>query len=100
MGMGVGVVAAMAWECNDKEDLVAIDAHGLFPRSTTWIGFGRDTVLRSYMLEFAELLAPHLSLDITRKIGELETQAEVDHLLAPIALPVRGGCNEEFGSAA
>ncbi len=100
MGMGVGVVAAMAWECNDKDDLVAIDAHGLFPQSTTWIGFRRDTVLRGYMLEFAELLAPHLSVDITRKIGELETQAEVDELLAPIALPVRGGCNEEFGSAA
>ena len=100
MGMGVGVVAAMAWECNDKEDLVALDAHGLFPQSTTWIGFRRDTVLRGYMLEFAELLAPHLSLEITRKIGDLETQAEVDALLAPIVLPVRGGCNEEFGSAA
>ena len=100
MGMGVGVVAAMAWECNDKDDLVAIDAHGLFPQSTTWIGFRRDTVLRSYMLEFAELLAPHLSLDITRKIVELETHAEVNALLEPIALPVRGGCNEEFGSAA
>jgi len=98
MGMGVGVVAAMAWECQDKDDLVAIDAHGLLPASTTWIGFRRDTVLRGYMVEFAELLAPHLSIDITRKIGDLETQEEVDELLKDIALPVRGGCNEEFAA--
>ncbi len=100
MGMGVGVVAAMSWECQDKDDLVAIDAHGLFPQSTTWIGFRRDTVLRGYMVDFAELLAPHLSGEVARKIAGMETQQEVDQLMESIALPVRGGCNEEFGSAA
>jgi len=100
MGMGVGVVAAMAWECNDKNDLVAIDAHGLFPQSTTWIGFRRDTVLRGYMADFAKLLAPHLSSEVIRKASNLETQEEVDELVADIPLPLRGGCNEEFGSAA
>jgi LysR family cys regulon transcriptional activator len=100
MGMGVGVVAAMSWECQDKDDLVAIDAHGLFPQSTTWIGFRRDTVLRGYMVDFAELLAPHLSGEVARKIAAMETQQEVDQLMESIALPVRGGCNEEFGSAA
>lgn len=98
MGMGVGVVAAMSWECQDKDDLVAIDAHGLFPQSTTWIGFRRDTVLRGYMVDFAELLAPHLSGEVARKIASLETQQEVDQLMESISLAVRGGCNEEFGS--
>jgi len=98
MGMGVGIVAAMAWECQDKKDLVALDAHGLFPTSTTWIGFRRDTVLRGYMAEFAKLLAPHLTADIIRKASELETQEEVDQLLDDQSLPLRGGCNEEFGA--
>lgn len=34
MGMGVGVVAGMAYECDDEKDLAAISAEGLFPRST------------------------------------------------------------------
>ena len=33
MGMGVGVLASMAYECKDQEDLKAIDAKGLFPGS-------------------------------------------------------------------
>ena len=41
-------------------DLVSIDASHLFPAHTTWIGFRRGMLLRKYMYEFAQLLAPHL----------------------------------------
>lgn len=97
MGMGVGVVAAMAWECQDKEDLVAINAEGLFPRVTTWIGYRRDSVLRGYMVDFAALLAPHLLPELTQRAANLETQAEVDSLFAEVSLLLRGGCDDEFG---
>jgi LysR family cys regulon transcriptional activator len=100
MGMGVGVVAAMAWECGDKNDLVAIDATGLFPRITTWIGFRRDSVLRSYMVDFAALFAPHLAPELVQRAASMESQADVDELLAGISLPLKGGCENEFGSAA
>ena len=99
MGMGVGVVAAMAWECQDKEDLVAINAEGLFPRVTTWIGYRRDSVLRGYMVDFAALFAPHLLPELTQRAANLETQAEVDSLFADVDLPLRGGCDDEFGEA-
>jgi len=98
MGMGVGIVAAMAWECQDKKDLVAIDAAGLFPRVKTWIGFRRDTVLRGYMVDFAGFFASHLTPELTQRAASLETQAEVDALFAQMRLPLRGGCNDEFGS--
>jgi LysR family cys regulon transcriptional activator len=100
MGMGVGVVAAMAWECDDKKDLVALDAEGLFPRVRTWIGFRRDTVLRGYMVDFAELFASHLSPELTQRAASIDNQDEVDELFADISLPLRGGCENEFGSAA
>ncbi|MDP6437293.1 MAG: HTH-type transcriptional regulator CysB [Gammaproteobacteria bacterium] len=100
MGMGVGVVAAMAWECQDKDDLVALDAVGLFPRVTTWIGFRRDSVLRGYMVDFASLFAPHLLPELTQRAASLESQAEVDALFDKTSLPLRGGCEDEFGSAA
>jgi LysR family cys regulon transcriptional activator len=94
MGMGVGVVAAMAYECSDEDDLVSLSAEGLFPRCTTWLGFGRDTVLRGYMIEFISLFAPHLTPELIRDLVDQETQAQVDEMLGGIALPVRGGCGE------
>ena len=100
MGMGVGVVAAMAWECRDKTDLVALNASGLFPRVTTWIGFKRDTVLRGYMVDFAELFASHLSPELTQQAASLESQADVDNLFEGGSLSLRGGCDDEFGSTA
>jgi len=99
MGMGVGVVAAMAWECQDKNDLVALDASGLFPRVRTWIGFRRDSVLRGYMVDFASLFAAHLSPELTQRAASLETQPEVDELFSLVQLPLRGGCDDEFGAA-
>ena len=100
MGMGVGVVAAMAYECTDEKDMKALDADGLFPRLTTWLGFRRDSVLRGYMVDFIGLFAPHLTPELIRDVGELETQAEVDKRCEEIALPIRGGCGDEIADAA
>src|SRR5690606_39579924 len=95
MGMGVGVIASMAFECKDAEDLVAIDAKGLFPQVTTWLGFPRDMVLRGFMVDFIHLFAPHYSPRLIREVAALQTQDEVDQLLKDIPLPVRGGCEQE-----
>src|SRR6056297_1443626 len=92
MGMGVGIVASMAHDCGD--DLVAIDAEGLFPRSTTWIGFRRDTVLRRYMSHFMELFAPHLTDALVQRCLTAADQPEVDAIFGDVDLPLRGGCGE------
>jgi LysR family cys regulon transcriptional activator len=92
MGMGVGVVASMAFDSADERDLVAIDAVGLFPRVTTWLGFRRDTVLRGYMVDFVALFAPQITPELVRKAASLPTQAEVDALFAGVKLPLRAGC--------
>ena len=91
MGMGVGVVASMAFERADEKDLVVLQAVGLFPRVTTWLGFRRDTVLRGYMVDFVSLFSPQLTADRVRRAAALATQAEVDALLADQALPLRAG---------
>jgi LysR family cys regulon transcriptional activator len=95
MGMGVGVIASMAFECADREDLVAIDASELFPRVTTWLGFPRDMVLRAYMVDFVHLFAPHYSPRLIRDAARAQSQEEVDELLRSIALPLKGGCEQE-----
>ena len=91
MGLGVGIVAAMAADCDD--DLAVIDARGLFPRSTTWIGFRRDVALKRYMVDFIELFAPHLTRERIERAASLPDQASVDALLADVELPVRSNCD-------
>lgn len=100
MGMGVGVVASMAYECGDQQDLRAIDAKGLFPQVTTWLGFPRDMVLRSFMVDFVHLLAPHYSTRLIRDAANLANQEQVDDLLRDLPLPVRGGCEDDSAAAA
>jgi LysR family cys regulon transcriptional activator len=100
MGMGVGVVASMAYECGDQQDLKAIDAKGLFPQVTTWLGFPRDMVLRSFMVDFVHLLAPHYSTRLIRDAANLVNQEQVDDLLRDLPLPVRGGCEDDAAAAA
>ena len=92
VGLGVGVIAPMAFECNDHNDLVALDLGDLFPQLTTWLGFRRDAVVRTYMADFAALVAPHLTARLIRQAHELENQSDVDQLLQNLELPERFGC--------
>ena len=100
MDMGVGVIASMAYECTDQEDLKAIDAKGLFPQVTTWLGFPKDMVLRSFMVDFIQLFAPHYSERLISDVANLETQEEIDELLSGMELPIRGGCDQDDAAAA
>ena len=100
MGLGVGIVASMAEDCEDQKDMTAIDAQGLFPRSTTWIGFRRDVVLRRYMLDFVQLFAPHITPEQLEKTRHVRTQADIDKLFRDANLPVRGGCSDDITAAA
>lgn len=95
MGMGVGVIASMAFECQDREDLVALDARGLFPKVTTWLGFPRDMVLRGFMVDFIHLFAPHYSPRLIREAAGLPSQEQIQELLTDIPMPLRGGCEQE-----
>jgi LysR family cys regulon transcriptional activator len=100
MGLGVGIVASMAEDCDDQNDLAAIDAEGLFPRSTTWIGFRKDIVLRRYMLDFVQLFAPHITAEQLEKTRSLRSQADIDELFSQAKIPMLGGCGDAIIEAA
>jgi LysR family cys regulon transcriptional activator len=89
LGLGVGIIAGMALESKDEEDLVSIDAAHLFPTHTTWAGFARDGLLRQYMYDFLQLLAPHLTRRLIDRAAACDTRQEVESLFAPLQLPVR-----------
>ncbi len=88
LGLGVGIVAHMAVAENDP-DLKVIDAGHLFAAHTTWIGFRRGTLLRKYMYEFAQLLAPHLDRRLIERAHRAGSAEEVRAMFADVTLPER-----------
>lgn len=60
MGLGIGIVASMAFDPEKDAPLAALDASHLFESSTTRIGIRRNAYLRGYVYAFIESFAPHL----------------------------------------
>jgi LysR family cys regulon transcriptional activator len=89
LGLGIGIVAQMAFDPVKDADLVAIDASHLFEASTTVIGCRRGTFLRGYMYEFVELFAPHLNREMIDLAFEKNNRAEMDALFQTLELPER-----------
>ncbi|SFD25373.1 HTH-type transcriptional regulator CysB [Pseudoalteromonas denitrificans] len=89
LGLGVGVVASMAVDKMADTDLVCINASHLFDASTTKIGFRKGTFLRTYMYDFIERFAPHLTKELVERASLLRNQDEVDTLFSNIKLPQR-----------
>jgi LysR family cys regulon transcriptional activator len=88
LGLGVGIVASMAMDPREDGDLVSIDASHLFPAHMTWAGFHQGALLRGYMYDFLQQLAPHLTRRLVDRAGNAASPADVDALFADVELPV------------
>ena len=64
LGLGVGIMASMAFDAKRDRQLRAIDAAHLFASSTTRLGIKRGAYLRRYAYDFIELFAPRLSREM------------------------------------
>ena len=64
LGMGIGIVAMMAYDPKRDSHLRAIDASHLFEPSTTRIGIRKNSYLRGYTYDFIEMFAPHLTRSV------------------------------------
>lgn len=88
LGVGIGIVASMAFDATKDTDLVSLDVSHLFAYSTTRIGFRRGAFLRHYMTDFMKMFAPHLSQELVERVLESNSQHEVDQLFAKLPIPV------------
>jgi LysR family cys regulon transcriptional activator len=87
LGLGVGIIAKMAYNEQLDSDLVALDASKLFKPSITKIGFRRGTFIRGFMYEFIESFAPHLSRHTVEEAYSCTSKLELDELFQDIQLP-------------
>jgi LysR family cys regulon transcriptional activator len=72
LGLGVGIIAEMAFDPMRDDALAGVPATHLFEGNTTRVAFRRDVWLRGYEYEFMELLAPQL----TRRMVEATQKGE------------------------
>lgn len=61
MGLGIGIVARMAFDPTADKNIGMMDAGHLFETATTRIGLRRNAYLRGYAYGFIERFAPHLT---------------------------------------
>lgn len=61
LGLGVGIVSEMAYLDPLDQDLIRLEARHLFEQSTARIMIRRESHLRDFILDFIQILAPHLS---------------------------------------
>lgn len=87
LGLGVGIIAKMAYDPALDSDLVPLDASHLFEASVAKIGFRRGTFLRGFMYDFIQEFAPHLTKEIVQEAMLLHNKAEVDELFSNTQLP-------------
>lgn len=86
LGLGVGIVAEMAYDPEIDTDLVCLPADHLFETSVTHIGFRRGLFLRGFMLDFITGFAPHLTreaIEAIASIADAEARAQAAARLLP-----------------
>ena len=74
LGLGLGIIARMAYDPARDAGLQAIPAGQLFGSNTTRIGLRRGTHIRRYEYDFIELFAPQL----TRKAVDMAMHGGAD----------------------
>ncbi|MES2488746.1 MAG: HTH-type transcriptional regulator CysB [Pseudomonadota bacterium] len=75
-GLGIGIIANMAYDERTDKDLLRLPADHLFEPSTTHIGFRRGMFLRGYMYEFMRIFAGHLTQEKVDEIAAISDSGE------------------------
>ena len=88
-GLGVGIIASMAYEAEKDQDLVHIDGSDLFDHSTTYIGCLRGSEMREFGFEFIRWFAPHLTREVVERFRNALNDREREGILSELELPRR-----------
>ena len=78
LGLGIGILANMAFDPARDTNLRALDASHLFESSTTRIGIPRNAYLRGYIYDFIEMFAPQLSPKVVRNAVHNKSPIDYD----------------------
>jgi len=78
LGLGVGIVAAIAYDPQRDTHLRALDARHLFAVNMTRLAVKRGSYLRGYVFDFIEGFAPSLKREVVQAALEADRGSAVD----------------------
>jgi LysR family cys regulon transcriptional activator len=88
LGLGIGIVAHMAYDPAQDGDLTAIEAGHLFAPSITKVLLRRDMYIRTFLYDFIKMFAPQLNRDIIDQALQIREKREAEALFENIPLPL------------
>lgn len=86
-GLGVGVVADLAFDAIEDSDLVRLNVPELTDSYLCSIGIRRDSYIPNYMYKFIEGFAPHLNRDVVAEVMSLSSPKAVGEYFADFDIP-------------
>ncbi len=91
-GMGIGVLAPMAYDADKDSELTAVSLADVLPKCTTIVAVERHNILKPHVYQFIKLFAPHLSnQDIEQAINnEADIQPADTDLPKQLHPPIAG----------
>lgn len=87
LGLGVGIIARMAYEPKQDADLKLLPADHLFEGSTTHIGMRQQRQLRPFMYDFIQSFASHLDASLVDAALAAPGSRERQLLFSKLELP-------------
>lgn len=84
-GLGVGLMAAVAYDAGTDTDLLALDTGSLLPQGRVHVGFAPGRFLRGYVYDFITQLAPHLTREVVEEARTLREPQAIADLIATTA---------------
>lgn len=85
-GLGIGIIARMAFDPERDRSLVALDAGHLFQPSITSLAVRRNAWLRGYIYDLIEWFAPHLDRTMVDTFMSLSGREEAARLFQEQAM--------------
>lgn len=87
LGLGIGIVAKMAYDPTLDTELTSLDVGHLFEPSITKLCLKRDMYIREFMFDFIKIFAPHLTRPLIEQAALLRDKKEIGLLFKRMELP-------------
>ena len=88
LGLGIGIIADMAFNQKQDKDLLALDARALFGISTSQIAIKKDKYIKTFIFQFIEMFAPHLKVGVVRQALTCKGKEQIQRLFEDYSVPV------------
>ena len=87
MGLGVGIIASMAYEDDLDSDLISIPIEHLMPPELVNVVFDRNLYFREYIFAFIESLAPQLSKNLILTAQQTKSANKIAKMVDASLIP-------------